>query len=139
VEMLVPAIPYTYSVVLNTVLSGACLIGLIGVSMATEEIERIDEKVADKRLYISSLQLEVQKLEAQASDPSAKKALKELTDTIRYSDPMSSPQLMTIENAIAIRISVLTQKIWDPGATISLCEELQALFTERNAKCKTLK
>jgi len=143
VEMILELIPipFQYEIAINTILLGACLLGLITVEAAKEEIERIDEKIKEKVFYIKSLQVDIEGLVRRVSDDSLKKILKELVETIRYSDPMSSPQLATIENKIEVRAAVLTETVEkaDGDAIKTLCNELQQLFAERNRKCKILK
>jgi len=134
-------IPFQYEIAVNTILLGACLLGLITVEAAKDEIERIDTQVKEKVFYIKSLQADVEGLVGRVSDDSLKKMLKELVETIRYSDPMSSPQLAAIENKIEARAAALTEAVekLDGDAVKALCNELQQLFAERNRKCKILK
>ena len=133
-------IPFQLGVALNTILLGACLIGLIAVEITREEIERIDGKVKEKVFYIKFLQTDVEGMAARAADESLKKVLKDLAETIRYSDPMSSPQLAAIENKIEARAAVLAEAFENAeGGVSKLCNELQQLFAERNRKCKILK
>jgi hypothetical protein len=140
IEMALPVIPFQYGIIVNTILLGACLVGLIAVEAAKDEIVRIDEKVKEKVFFIKSLQIDVEGLAGRAPDDT-KKALKDLAETIRYSDPMSSPQLAAIENKIETKVAVLTEAVdnADGNATKTLCDELQQLFGERNRKCKLLK
>ena len=139
-EMIIPGIPYQYLLVLNVIMLGVCLIGLIGVNMGKEEIERIDAKVNEKVFYIKFLQVDVEGMASRTTDDSLKKALKDLAETIRYSDPMSSPQLAAIENKIEIKVSSLGDCVnSDNNSANALIDELQQLFAERNRKCKMLK
>ena len=134
-------IPFQYGIAVNVILLGACLIGLIAVNITREEIENIDEKIKGKVFYIKSLQADVEGLVDKAKDESVKKVLKDLTETIRYSDPMSSPQLAVIENRIEAKAAVLAETVEnaDVGAIKALCNEMQQLFAERSRKCKVLK
>jgi len=140
-EMFLYFIPFQYWVAVNIVLLGACLIGLIVIDVGKEEIERIDEKIKEKIFYIKSLQVDVAGLVDKASDESVKKVLKELAETIRYSDSMSSPQLAAIENRIEAKIAALAEIVAkaDVYAVKASCSELQQLFAERNRKCKVFK
>jgi hypothetical protein len=94
----------------------------------------------EKVFFIKSLQVDVEGLAARAS-VDMKKPLKDLAETIRYSDPMSSPQLAAIENKIEARAALLAEAVDnnDGDAIKALCGELQQLFAERNRKCKILK
>ena len=107
--MILQFIPFQYGIAANVVILGATLIGLITLNIAREEIERIDGEVKEKVFYIKSLQADVEGLVAKAPDESAKKALKALAETIRYSDPMSSPQLAAIENKIEAKAAILAE------------------------------
>ena len=134
-------ISFQYGIAVNTVLLGACLVGLISVNMTKEEIERIDDKIKEKVFYIKSLQADVENLADKTTDESIKKVLKDLAETIRYSDPMSNPQLAVIENRIEAKAVVLAEAVenTDNSAIKALCNELQQLFAERSRKCKVLK
>jgi len=140
-EMMLQIIPFQYGIAINVILLGACLIGLIAVNISKEEIERIDEKIKKKVFYIKSLQSDIEALIDKTSDESAKKLLKELVETIQYSDPMSSPQLEAIESEINTKVTVLigTVSTADTNFIRISCNELQGLFSERNQKCKILK
>lgn len=139
IEMLIPNIPSHYGIVINVIVLASCLIGLIGTNIAKEEIERVEEKNKEKVFYIKSLQADVEGLITKVSDNATKKIVKDLVDTIRYSDPMSSPQLAAIENKIETKVFALTESIADVNAVESLCDELQKLFADRNRQCKILK
>jgi len=134
-------IPYLYGVLVNVVFLGICAVKLITVGTAKKIIERVDEKVQAKVFYIKSLQGDVEGLMDKTSDDVARKALKALAETIRYSDPMSSPQLAAIENKIEGKVADLAEAVEqsDDEAAKALCNELQQLFAERNRKCKILK
>jgi len=139
-EMSIPGIPFKYEILLNGILLAIVLIGLIGVNAGKEEIERLDEKVKGKVFYIKSLQGDVEALVARTQDAGLQKELKSLADAIRYSDPMSSPQLASVENRIEGKVADLGEAVRsDAGAAAALCADIQQLIAERNRKCKLLK
>ncbi|MCL2721328.1 MAG: hypothetical protein FWD47_08320 [Treponema sp.] len=133
-------IPFQIGLVLNTIVLGACLVGLITVNITKEEIERVGEKIKEKVFYIKSLQVDVESLVDKTSDELIKKVLKDLVETIKYSDPMSSPQLAAIENKIEVKTVTLSETVEknDAEGIKVLCNEIQQLFAERNRKCKIL-
>ena len=139
-EMILTFVPYRYTIALNAILLGVCLLGLIVVDAAKEAIERIDKKVGEKVFFIRALQADVEGIVARTTNGSMKKVLRELVDTIRYSDPMSNPQLAAIENKIEARVADLMETVGaDSDAAKALCDELQQLFADRNRKAKMLK
>ena len=139
-EMIFWTIPFKYGIIVNTILLGACLLGLIVTEAGKEEIVRIDQKIKEKVFYIKSLQVDIECLFDKAPDDT-KKALKDVAETVRFSDPMSSPQLSVLEGKIEIKAAALTEAVEnaDSNAIKALCNELQQLFIERNKKCKLLK
>ena len=140
-EMAFPSVPFQYGIILNAILLGACLIGLIAADIAIDEVQRIDENVKMKISYMKSLQTDIESLSGKTKDEAAKKALKDLGEAIRYSDPMSSSQLSAIENEIKVKLAGLTDAAasFDSPAIVSICGEMQQLVAERNRTCKIIK
>jgi len=140
-EMFLSSIPFQYGLVLNVILLGACLIGLVAIDIGKEEIEHIDEKIKEKIFYIRSLQAEVEGMVNKSVDAATQKILKDLAEVIRYSDPMSSQQLASIENRIEAKIVALAEVVEtsDIVTIKNMCDEVQRLIAERNRKCKLLK
>jgi hypothetical protein len=140
VEMAVPAIPVQYPIALNVILLAVALIALIAADAGKEEVERLDAKVKAKVFFIKSLQGDVESLASSAADANLKKSLKALSDAIRFSDPMSAPELAPIESSIEAKVSALRDAAGsDSGAAIALCAEIERLVGDRNRKCKLLK
>lgn len=140
-QMVLPFIPFQYGIVLNVILLGACLVGLIATNIGKEEIERIDEIIKGKVFYIKSVQADLEGMVGRITDETAKKTVKDLAETIRYSDPISNPQLAAIENKIEAKVAGLVNAVDSSDfATIQiLCGEVHQLITERNRRCKMLK
>ena len=138
VEIYYP-INFRYSILINVVLLGFCIISLVGVNAGKKEIERVDKKVQEKTFFIKELQAEIETFADKITDAQTKKELDLLIETIRYSDPMTHSQLASIENQINIKVQQLTQ-IDDNNELIKqTCSELQQAFAERNRKAKLYK
>jgi signal transduction histidine kinase len=141
VFMAIAVIPAWVAVIVGVVLLGGCVVGLIAVDLGKDEIERIDKKVREKVFYIKSLQADIEMIADKTDDAALKKTLKDLAETIKYSDPMSNDALAAIENNIEDKAAELRERVAAgnvDGAT-ALCDELQQLFAERNRKAKLLK
>ena len=141
IEIVLQFMPFQIGLVINVILLGAFLLGIIFVEVGKDEIERIDIKVKEKVFYIRTLQVLIEGLVSKAPDDAMKKTLNDLIDTVRYSDPMSSPQLAAVENKIEVKAMTLSETVdkndWDTAKV--LCNELQELLADRNRKCKVLK
>lgn len=141
VFMIFPAIATWFSTIISVVPLTACLLGLIATDAAKRVIENEDEVTASKVFYIRSLQADIEGMIGRTQDGSLKKALRDLAEDVRYSDPMSADALATLENKISSKAGDLDTMIAS-GRTeeaVSLIAELRQLVTERNAKCRMLK
>lgn len=128
---------YLGGIIGNSVLAGFTVIILILANMALNEIKEIDEEINEKVFYIRNLKAEIELLIVENNEVSAK--IKDLKDTVRFSDPMSHSQLIPLENKIANKFNVLKENIDNPSMALMLCDELQQLLAERNKKCRLLK
>jgi hypothetical protein len=142
VFMLFPVSPYWIEIVVSVPLLGFCLIGLLSTDIGKEEAERLDVKIREKVSYIKTLHSHVNGMIPKTEDLSLKQALKNLSETIRYSDPMSNAQLAPIENEITAKVTHLKEIFGEKleiDDAMTLCDEIQQLFDERNRNCKLLK
>lgn len=136
-QMIYLDFPYFMGVILNSVLAAFTVVVLILASMATKEIKEIDEKIAEKVFYIRNLKAELELLST--DDSKLASQIKDLKDTVRFSDPMSHSQLATIENKIENKFNVLKENIDNVSIATVVCDEMQQLLAERNKKCRILK
>ena len=66
---------------------------------------------------------------------------KKVRDAFKFSDPMSSAELASVENEIKTHFDLLKKALADGKMDVatSEAEETLALISERNNKCKKLK
>ncbi len=139
--MVLPNIPIWICVIVCGLIFGASSIGFIATDASKEEIERIDITVKEKVFYIKSLQVDLEVLLGEASDKLLQKVLKELLETVKYSDPMSHESLSTLESKIESKTYELKEVIASNNIekAKAMCNEIHNLVIERNKKCKLLK
>lgn len=135
VFMFAPTLPTWSAIVACSCIAGVSAICMIVADTGRSEIERIELKVQQKVFYIKSLQVDVEMLAEIEQDADTKKALKQLAEKIRFSDPMSSEQLLALESSIASKVEALKTA----ANKMELISELNSLLIERNKKCKLLK
>ncbi|MDR1674880.1 MAG: hypothetical protein LBR86_00175 [Tannerella sp.] len=133
--------PLWLNILLSGVMLGVCFVGLIAVEISVTEIERIDRTVKEKVFRIKSLQAEVDSMREKITDADLKKTLQKLSDAIRYSDPVSSPQLAELESNIEHSAALLAQELETENtpAVQNICDRMMQLLNERNRKCKLFK
>ena len=102
----------------------------------------------DSRLYtagkvgfIRMLTADVEDAMSRAADPKVKDALLELSEQIRFSDPMSSGALESCESRISEMIFAISEKAKDGDSQelIDMINEVSRLVEDRNRRCKLLK
>lgn len=135
VFMFTPTLPTWSAVVACSCVAGISAICMIASDIGRTEIERIEVKVQQKVFYIKSLQVDLEMLADTEPDADIKKALRQLAEKIRFSDPMSSGQLSTLEGNIVSKVNELKTA----SNKMALISELNTLLVERNKKCKLLK
>ncbi len=112
--------------------------GFIATDATRDEIVRQDEKLQSDVSCITTLRSIVYPLASRCKDADAVKALKDLADEFRYSDPVSSDSLRSIESELEGLVDKLQGMVSDgkeeaiPGA----CHEISGVLSERNRLCK---
>ena len=128
-------LPAWSALVICTVIAAMAAIFMIAADVGRTEIERVEQKVQGKVFYIKNLQVDIEILASAEKDAETKKALEQLAEKIRFSDPMSNEQLAPLEERIAIAV----QSLKSSNDKMKIIEELDLLLDERNRKCKILK
>ena len=74
---------------------------MIAADVGRTEIEKVEQKVQGKVFYIKNLQVDIEILASAEKDAKTKKALEQLAEKIRFSDPISNEQLASLEEKIS--------------------------------------
>lgn len=139
--MAISMIPYQVPLIISILLLGAYLIGMMATDMTKEYVENVEKKVKEKTFFIKSLQLDISEIVSTVTDNSLAGAIKDLSDDVKYSDPMSADQLADIESKISDKIFELRELV-SSGKNedaIAIVAEIRKLIGLRNQKCKLLK
>lgn len=131
-------VPIWIPVILYVVLLGGGLVGFIGTDAAREEIEKQDIKIKADTSCIMTLRSTINTLSDQCHDRDSKKALTDLADEFRYSDPVSNAATKTIEAELESSVSELKKVITDGtnDQVMSACRKVSSILAERNMQCK---
>ena len=130
-----PYLPLWIVVLANIVILCLSALFIISTRAGIKAIKNVDQKVEKKVFYIKSLCAEIAILAEKEQNADTKKQLKQLEENLRFSDPMSSDQLVEIEEKIVSKVKEL-DKVQDKTQLII---DLNALLKERNVKIKILK
>ena len=131
----VSTLPLWIAIVINVFVAAIFMVSTISSNVAHDEIVKVEDKVDKKVAYIKELQSEIELIAYKETEPKIKDALVKLTENIRYSDPMSCDDLVSIEERMSDKVKEL--KISEDKEHV--IEEIILLLEERNNKCKIRK
>ena len=139
--MLLSPLPYWIGAILCAIVLAVNVIAVLKVTVAINEVERIDQKIETQTAFIKSLIVDAESLVARAKSETIKAECKKVYETIRYSDPMSHTGLTVIESEISheFRLFVDAVNADDTDKVLALSNELCILIGDRNKKCKLYK
>lgn len=127
------------------IISGGLLIlsviAVLLTSSATNYIGKYEDSTKEKIVFLKTLQFKIDSLIAKTDDTLVIKRLHTLSETIKYSDPISIPTLRSVETDIEQKADLLSalceKQDWDTATKV--IGELQEQLTIRNQKLKLLK
>jgi hypothetical protein len=131
-----PLPPAPFSLTLNLVLLLLMLLGSWR-GRALAAAAQIDAKTGEKREFLRSLDQALSALADKARDPETQKALSGLAEDIRFSDPMSGPQLQDIQREMLETVAALQAgDLGSPGAK-AVMDDLRRLIGERKPESES--
>lgn len=139
--MVIPNLPNWVGVIICFVILGFNVISLIKANVAADVVDELDEKVMGKTEFIKSLTVEAELICNKATSEPIKKECKKVWEALRYSDPMSSPELSSVESEITQKFAEFSNAVsqGDQAQITALSEETILLVEQRNKKCRILK
>ncbi len=131
-------IPIWISIVACGIVLGAAAIGLIAADAVREEITVQDKRMQKDISCILNLRQRAASLPSLTKEKEIKKALEQLSEAFRFSDPVSSPSLSSIEVKLVEAMDALESAIIsNDGKDISAIEgDVESLLAQRNSLCK---
>ena len=138
IEMILcKVIPVWVIIILNVILLALTFIGCIAAETMKEEIERQDEVLKKNVSNIRNLQSLSASIVNQCSE-NVKKAVSDLAEEFRYSDPVSCDDSLEIEEELDVMLKELQKAVIDEddSSVEALCKKILASLEERNRICK---
>ena len=139
--IIVTPLPYWVGVVACAIVLALNVLTVLKATAAIDEVERIDNKVKTQTSFVKSLIIEADTLMTSAKSEAVKAECRKVYEAIRYSDPMSSDALASIESQISAKVAELSVvvKADDFTSVTEIANEVVILIGDRNKKCKLLK
>lgn len=140
--IIVTPLPYWIAAIACSLVLIANIVAVAKAKMAIDVVASVDEKVEKATAFIYEMREESESLFARAKADDAKALIcKKVRDAFKFSDPMSNADLASVEADIKTHFDLLKKAIAEGKMDVatSESEELLALISERNSKCKRLK
>ncbi|MCH5188313.1 MAG: hypothetical protein J1F63_07900 [Oscillospiraceae bacterium] len=130
-------VPVWLPIVLYVVILGVSAIGFIAADVTRDEIERQDMKLKKDVSNMRALQSLSSSMVGLCTNDETKKAVQDLMEEFRFSDPVSSEQTKELEEELMHQLQDAQKAIIDEdnAAVKVLCARIKNTLTERNRLC----
>lgn len=141
VEMLISPLPYWIAALFCALVLAVTALALAKVNLAAETVTEVEDNVANKTQFIKFLAVDAENLLHRAKTEETKAACKKVYEAARYSDPMSSRGLESIEKEISSKMGALSYLIDqnNEGEALGVAQEVVNLIEARNRESRALK
>ena len=115
-----------------------CVFAVVAIVsiMTRDTVHNVDQKIKENVNFIKGINVDVEMLMQRCTNLETTGALKKLSETIKYSDPMTNSVVATQEQMILQYMAEL-RSVFDSGdmnLAKELCAKIELLFVERNKK-----
>ena len=120
-----------------------CVYGVIAIItlLSRDYVQDVSDNIQESAAAVKMMSVDVDSLMPLANDAELKKALRHLSETVRYSDPMSNSSVTELEEQIMdkmdeLRLCCETEQTAD---ALQVCKQVEMLFLRRNRTLKASK
>ncbi len=127
---------FTLSLVIQVLVLAVFFIIAIISLLARDTVQQIGENVKEHVSNLKSVLVDIEMIMDACTDLELKEKLRKLSETIKYSDPISNEAIAEVEQRIMRKISELRINVDDNQIEDAKqsCAELERLYVERNKK-----
>lgn len=127
---------FTLALVIQVIVLAVFLIIAIISLLARDTVQQISDNVKEHVSNLKSVLVDIEMLMDGCTDPELKADLRKLSETVKYSDPISNEAVADVEQRIMRKISELRINIEDNQIADAKqsCADLERLYVERNKK-----
>lgn len=122
-------------VIQSLILCVFAVVAIVSI-MTRNNVYNVDQKIKENVNFIKGINVDVEMLMQRCANPETTGALKKLSETIKYSDPMTN-SVVTIQEQMIMQCMTELRTVFDSGDMNSvkeLCTKIELLFVERNKK-----
>ena len=138
--MVVSFLPYWIGIIICAVILSLNIISMIKAEAAIDLVTKTDKNIKANTFFIKSLVVDTKSLIERAETDEIKNECRKVYEAVRYSDPMSSESLASVESQITVKFNEFSEAVSISGGNVpELAKELIVLVGDRNEKCKLMK
>lgn len=141
IAMLIPGLSSTLALAVGIALLLVYVVFVFLSFSAGGKIQQQDEQDLRGVSAVRLLTADVEGIAALTADDSLRQKLAALAEAVRYSDPVSAPELADMEQRIRTNVALLKDEV-EEGKTaqaLQRVQNIQRFVEERNRKCAALK
>ena len=133
--------PFKLALVLQILILAIYAVVAIMALMSRNVVQDVNDNLRENVEAIKTLVVDVDVFVPQVNETDLKNALKKLSETIKYSDPMSNSAVAEIEEQIMQTVNELRINIENSrnAEAIQTCKDIEVLFMQRNSLLKATK
>ena len=135
----IPKFPLWLTLVLCILVLAGAIVCSMTADIARDEVQRVEFEQKKDTSAMTSLKSISASLIPLTSDVALQKQLEQLAEDFRYSDPVSSDALTTVETELSSMLNQLQNHLEQNTATSEEITALQKKLAQRNALCKANK
>ncbi len=134
-------VPVWVSIVVSVPLLAFGTLGFVATDSAKSVVEQIDAATQSSTHTIEKLQTEVATIIDNCADANAREGMEKLAELLRYSDPVSCPETLELENDLVAKTAQLRDRVKENNfvEATALTNEIKTNLAERNRLCKFYK
>lgn len=127
---------FTLAIVIQLLLLAVFLVIAIISLLARDTVQEISGNIKEKVADLRSVLIDVEMMRDGCDDPELKEKLRKLSETVKYSDPMSNEAVEEVEARIHRKISELRLCLDDhkKEEAFQAIKDLEMLYVERNKR-----
>ncbi len=104
--------------------------------MTRDTVQHVDNKIKENIHFIKGMNIDVEMLIQRSTNTDVAESLKKLSETIKYSDPITNP-IVAVQEQMIMQSMAELKNTFDSGDMAQvkvLCATIETLFIERNKK-----
>lgn len=126
----------TAAVIIQALLLCVFIVVAVISVMTRDTVQNVDNKIKENVNFIKGINVDVEMLMQRSTNAEASGALKKLSETIKYSDPMTN-SIVAAQEQMIMQYMMELRGVFDAGdmnQVKELCGKIELLFIERNKK-----